>query len=396
MGKDIRSDRDILDEEVIRPMKTKSTANMSTNFTPEDLQTGQTYDEPSIPQLIKYKQQIRTENDRRLHRQKLADLAKTQREKEQSLQSDVTIKPDEIEQQQKFGDDQVVSRVATETNNHKVAYKPIVKSKEEEEILDDENVFQPRKTRPRERQRNKLLTSLSNTAYIGKRYMPDLRLSMRKGDENAVPIMQFGICKVCGNEIHGEENRPIVDSRAGSGKFVYNFYLIKIEIVLAAQTARTFDREPSARSVETTGGAVDDWFESASDVSGPRQLSPWPSDDPTPQPTGSNTYRRNLFQPITDNITDDHTKTQRLSPPRMSESGIFARSPEPKIRRSSSSRSVPSPVTKRQQIDTSQQVTKTISSSRSIPPSTLTAPNNNRSMSGWGVREHSPDDSDES
>ena len=185
-----------------------------------------------------------------------------------------------------------------------------------------------------------------------------------------------------------------------------------IATVLAAQTARSFEHEPSARSVETTGGAVDDWFESASDVSGPRQLSPWAPDNPTPPPppTGSNTYRRNLFQPINDNttehrppirplvLTDDEIKTKRSTTPRISESGVFARSPESKIRRSSSSRSVPSPVTKKHQIDTSNQLAKTISSSRPIPPSTLTTTmtsNNNRQMSGWSVREHSPDDSDD-
>ena len=146
--------------------------------------------------------------------------------------------------------------------------------------------------------------------------------------------------------------------------------------------------------------AVDDWFESASNASESRQLSPWTPDDATPLPI---TFRRNLFQPINDTVqrqspvrstivADDETKMKRLTSPRISESGIFGRSPEPKIRRpsSSSSRSITSPATKTTL--TSPQLTKTItqpSPPRSIPPST-----NDQRMSGWTVREHSPDGSD--
>jgi hypothetical protein len=182
--------------------------------------------------------------------------------------------------------------------------------------------------------------------------------------------------------------------------------------MLAAPTARSFEPQPSSQSVETTGSAVDDWFEAASNISNPRQLSSWTPDDAIPLTTGSSTFRQNLFQPINNNNndtvehrppirplipTDDETKTKRSTTPRISESGIFARSPESKIRRLSSSRSIPSPVTKKHQTDTvaitSHQLAKTIAH-----PSTLTTTmtsTNDRRMSGWSVREHTPDDSDE-
>jgi rubrerythrin len=225
MGKNIRSDHDILEEELIKPIKYKSypspTDNISTNLISEDLQNTQTYEQPSVPQLIKYKQQIRTENDRRLHREKLAQVAKTQREKE-----DLSLKSKEIQQQKLIdGELQIVpSEKITSTN---LSHKSIVKSKEEEEILNDENVFKSRQNRYRERPRNKLSTPYSNTSYIRGGNMPDFRSLMKKPNENI-------ICKVCGNAINGENNQPpIVDSQKGSGKFIYfknikikyNFYL---------------------------------------------------------------------------------------------------------------------------------------------------------------------------
>jgi hypothetical protein len=72
--------------------------------------------------------------------------------------------------------------------------------------------------------------------------------------------------------------------------------------------------------------------------------------------------------------------------PRISESGIFTRSPESKILRPSSS----PPVTKKYQTDTlavtNQQLSKTLSPMNST---------SDRRMSGWSVRENSPTDSDE-
>jgi rubrerythrin len=208
MRKDILSDHDILEEEVIKPNQTKAIkTNASINFTSEDLQNSQTYEEPSVPQLIKYKQQIRTENDRRLHREKLAELAKYQRNKEQSIRSDLSTKPEEIEQE-KFDYDQSLSPVIIpkETKNH-------MKSKEEEDILNDENVFQPRKYRDRVRQRNKLPKPRANTLYIPAQQSIDVRSTLKRGDEKLV-------CKVCGNPVNGEDNQSIVYSQDGSGEFI--------------------------------------------------------------------------------------------------------------------------------------------------------------------------------
>ena len=223
MGKDIRSDHDILEEEVIKPTKIKSTTstteNISTDPILENIQDPQTHEEPTVKQIIKYKQHIRTENNRRLHREELVKLAEHQREKEQFLQSDLTTKPEEI-QQQKFNDDELSSQVVpVRTSQTKLSHKPIVKSKEEEEILNDENIFQPRKQRNRGRQRNKLSTSSpSNTPYLRGRYMINSRSTKRRDDGNL-------ICKVCGNIIHGEENPFILDSQLSSGEFIHYEYI---------------------------------------------------------------------------------------------------------------------------------------------------------------------------
>ncbi len=158
---------------------------------------------------------------------------------------------------------------------------------------------------------------------------------------------------------------------------------------LAPPTARSYQAQPLGQSIETTGGTVDDWFES-SEASGSQHLSPWAPDSATLPPTGSSTFRRSLFQPINDRnsettehqspirplVQTDETKTKRSITPRVSESGIFARSPEPKNRPPSTTRSITSPTAKKHQT--------------SSPTS-----NNQRRMSGWSVRENSPDNSDE-
>ena len=306
MRKDIHSDHDILEEEIIKPIKFKSysssTDNLSTNLVSEDLQNAQTYQEPSVPQLIKYKQQIRTENDRRLHREKLAEVAKTQREKEDIFQSDLSLKSEEIQQQNLIDGE---SQIVPSTN---LSNKPIIKSKEEEEILNDENQFQSRQNRYRERPRYK-----SSTPYMRE---------MKKSDENK-------ICKVCGNVINEGNNQPLlVDSQKNFGKFIY-FKNIKIKSNFFFLTAYLSQGQPSNQSIETSSGAADDWFESES--------SPWAPDDAiTPPPIGSSTFRRSLFQPINDDIVehrppirplihtdDDVPKTKRSMTPRISESGFF-------------------------------------------------------------------------
>jgi hypothetical protein len=132
--------------------------------------------------------------------------------------------------------------------------------------------------------------------------------------------------------------------------------------ILAAPAARSFEPQQSNRSVETPSGIVDDWFESASDVSGPRQVLPWTPEDVTASPTSSNIFQRSVFQPIRDNnaanmryrpptppviITDNESIANQSITSRSPASDVFVRTPEPKFRRSSSSRSIPSPVTKK-------------------------------------------------
>jgi hypothetical protein len=198
MGKDIRSDRDILEEEVIKPTKIKSTTSTTATDLPFDslsqnFQDAQTHEEPSVKQIIKYKQDIRTENDRRIHREQLADLS---------------TKSQDIQQQQRMYDNEPSSQIVPgEISDNKVSQKPFVKSKEEEEILNDENVFQPRKLRERGRQRNRLPTSLLNAPYIRGQSTIDFRSTMRTDQGNL-------ICKVCGHEINGDENQV-------SGQFIH-------------------------------------------------------------------------------------------------------------------------------------------------------------------------------
>ncbi|CAF3421750.1 unnamed protein product [Rotaria sp. Silwood1] len=405
MGKNIRSDRDILEEELIKPIKTKSTtsstANVSNNTVSEDLQNAETHEQPSALQLIKYKQQIHIENDRRLHREKLAELAKTQREKEQ-FYSGVSSKPEEIPSQQTLYNDETLTQVVpTQTSSTQLQYKPIVKSREEEELLNDENIFQPRKQRHRERQRNRLMPSLTNTSYLRGRPTIDSQLSIKRDDGSL-------ICKSCGHVLDEQENQSIVHSQQ----------------VSAIPITHSLEPRSSARLTEKTDDAADDFFELASDVSSSRQLTPLIPNDTISTRIGSSTFRRNLFQPITDNhnnnnndtvehqspvrpliLSDDGTKAKRFKTPRVSETGIFSRSPESKVRPPPLSQNISSPVTIKHQTDTdvltNRQSAKTVtqlSSARSTPSSTLTTrmtSTNNRRMSGWSVCEHSPNDSDE-
>ncbi|CAF1139987.1 unnamed protein product [Adineta steineri] len=381
-GKDIRSDHDILEEEMIKPTKTKFdtsiTENISDSSFTENIENQETHKEPTVQQIIKYKQNILTEKGRRLHQEKLAELARQQDEKEKFFRSDFAVNPEEIQQQDKLNDESTSQVVPDETNRNKVLHKPIAKSKEEEEILNDENVFQPRKQRNRGRPRNTLQTMLSTTPYIQGRHMIDPRSTMKREDGHL-------ICKVCGNVINEGENPLLVDSK----------------LSFAADTAR---------SSETASVAVDDWFETGSAASSSRQTSPWKPDESIPLPFGSSTFRRNLFQPINDNHTDtkghqspvqssvidsDAAKIRRPSSSRMSESGIFARSPEVKIRRPSASRSIPSPVTKKHHSDTASGTSHELKQSSPLTTTTTTTTTNDRRMSGWSVREPSPDNTDE-
>ena len=201
MRKDIRSDKDILDEESIKPSRTRLTSatNASMNATPETFEYTETTEELSVPQLIKYKQQIHMENDRRIHREQLAAVAKHQCEKEGHIQSDLSAKPEEIEQQKIHEDGDETSLSKPSKTDAKPTHKLSVKSKEEEDFLNDENVFQPRKQRERVRQRNRLLTPRLTMPYVREGSIADIRSILRKNNENIV-------CKVCGNIANAQED----------------------------------------------------------------------------------------------------------------------------------------------------------------------------------------------
>ena len=230
LGKNIRSDRDILDEEVIKP--TKAAADSApVDSTPVDpLSTDQPPPEigqqPSVLQLVKYKQQIRTENDRRAHRQELADLAKRQRDKEGVSQSDLSVAPTDIHQQEEdkeqgLGEEPIPTSAIPETGAVPVAQKSLIpQSKEEEEILNDENVFRARTQKPRTRARNKMNTSRANTPFIRGRDGADFAGTMRRGEERSAPIMQFGVCKKCGSMMDTENNPTSADDQRASGELV--------------------------------------------------------------------------------------------------------------------------------------------------------------------------------
>lgn len=206
MGKDIRSDRDIIDDEIIKPIKPRlSIGNLSDNLVSEDLQNTETHEEPTVSQLIKFKQQVRKENDRRIHREKLAELAQHRHKRELFCQSDQSLKPEEK------SDDHNVPLLQNESGETKSSHKPMAKSKEEEEILKDENVFHPQKRRSRERFRNKLITSSSNTPHTRGQYVVNLGSSMKRTDGNLT-------CKVCGNIININDQQPIVHSQQNSGR----------------------------------------------------------------------------------------------------------------------------------------------------------------------------------
>lgn len=224
LGKNIQSDHDILEEEFIKPSNTKanisSTINTSGSLVPTDPQHAQTHEEPVTKQLIKYKQQIHLENNRRLHRQKLAELANKEHEKEQFLQPDLQTKSTEVPQQQKSSDDPTLPYVPSSTSNTKSIHKPIVKSREEEDILNDENIFQPTQRRLRERYRTKLPTSRSNSPHGRREFVRNLASTIQGRYGNFTPVTQFGVCKVCGSMINNEGDQSKQYAQQVSGKFI--------------------------------------------------------------------------------------------------------------------------------------------------------------------------------
>ena len=95
-----------------------------------------------------------------------------------------------------------------------------------------------------------------------------------------------------------------------------------------------------AQSLGADKDVLDEWFDSASDVSDRRPSSAGIQNDSFSLPIGSSTFRQDLFQPIRDNIqdnaehsstaqspvmSDEETKAKRVRTLRMSESGAFRR-----------------------------------------------------------------------
>ncbi|CAF3631999.1 unnamed protein product [Rotaria sp. Silwood1] len=405
LGKDIRSDRDIIEEELIKPTKLKSnissTINASIDSISEDFPYEQTHEQPSVRQLIKYKQQIHDENERRQHREKLAEIARQARDKEQILQSDISIKSNELQQQQSY-DDHRLSHDISEKSDNKLIHKSFIKSQEEEELLNDENIFQPRRERNRERYRNRLSTLRTNAPYTLNQYMGNSSLPMERRDINSMSLITSdGVCKVCGSILHNNENLSKINSQQ----------------VSTMPTTHPFERQSTTQSVESSVGVVDDWFESTPDVSASQQKLLWSLDDITPLPTdinplqtikdnnnnnNNNTDTVRHRPPTTPLINSDYkTKTKQIKTPRMSESDIFVQTPESNDCHSSS------PIKNKHQHDTAEVTRRRLSNTmtnssplRQVFDSTLTTtttymPTTQRRMSGWSVCEHSLDDSDE-
>jgi hypothetical protein len=151
-------------------------------------------------------------------------------------------------------------------------------------------------------------------------------------------------------------------------------------------------------SMAISTGTADDWFESASEVNSSRQVSPWTNENNNLHDNDLSTLEQHCFQPISDQGNDstnqylpayEHNIVNRSRTPRMSETGIFSRSPATRQRRRSSSRSIPSPVSKANesffQMDTRATMSKRSST-------TATPVSNERRMSGRSVRENSLED----
>jgi hypothetical protein len=209
LGKDIHSDRDILDEEVIQPMKindnSSSIASTSTDSIMDDLQSIPTHEQPTVLQLIKYKHQIRIESDRRLHRQKLADLLNIHADKERVLQPDLLTKYDDVttyeqnQQQRHDADGSIARKVLPDETRQTSTGNVMVTSKEENELLNDENVFQTQKQRVKRRARHEVHTSRSHTPHLRQGSSARLSAQMHQVNQTSMSKKQFTVCNKCGN-----------------------------------------------------------------------------------------------------------------------------------------------------------------------------------------------------
>lgn len=115
--------------------------------------------------------------------------------------------------------------------------------------------------------------------------------------------------------------------------------------------SNVFDRQLTSDTESTSGANVDDWFESPSNASNSLDVVPWKTDDITPQASLENPFQETFFQPIRENQSDQRRSNNRIlilpadnakarqsttaSP--LSESNTFVRTPEPPMRRPSSS-----------------------------------------------------------
>ena len=217
MGKDLRSDHDILEEELIPPTRTKAERPLIDDpMTPSQLDDSDqpsTDEQPTALQLIKYKQHIRTEQGRQLHRKGLAELAEKRRIEEEILHTPAA--PEDS--------DEVSKRMRRSRADHKhhhhgdhfeadkekaEALRKVPVGAEEEEILNEELRFDSRI--PREKERGKRKTSLSRS------HSPNVYAQELMNTARSLPIMQFFVCKVCGN---------VMNSVDKTERRKFNFYL---------------------------------------------------------------------------------------------------------------------------------------------------------------------------
>ena len=249
----------------------------------------ETHDEPTVPQIIKYKQNIHMESVRRNHREELAKVAKEQRERESFVRSDFAAKPEELLTQQEVDHDADELLKSTRSASH----KSIVNSKEEEEILNDENIFQLKKQRERTRPK----ASKCNRNH---RLTIDFQSTSKSKQDNRN-------CPFCGHALNKDNDHQ--------------------QLSIKNQTS------PLLQSAESTNtvGTIDDWFETDSESRTPTPPPPPLSAD------GSATFRRNLFQPINDPVEHLPPTSKRSVTPRLSETGLFARSPSAKKLQTSNS-----------------------------------------------------------
>ncbi|CAF1429756.1 unnamed protein product [Adineta ricciae] len=288
-GKNIRSDHDILQDELLTRKKLHTpTLNVNMDNISEDVQQLETHDEPSVRQLVKYKQNIHTENKRRRHREELAELAKQIHDREEIFQQNNVAEANDKKQ--------------FETNDTERTAQP----KAEEDVLNEEDVFQSRKQRFRERHTNKSLTT--RTFENG----------------NKVPRMYGCVCQVCGSVMNDEDSK---------------------------RYSRQLSVQPVTFLVTTNEDAIDDWFEPSSQISDSKSPVQWIPDQITPVPVHINPFEENSFRSIeqtNDNTTTNHRpiiptiaidnggELRHPRPIRLSESDSFVRASTPVAQNQSS------------------------------------------------------------